>query len=901
MRFYSVMLVLGAHALEAQEPARTKPFDAIAALERLSASSDSLVQTKALPSLVAVRRAEAQFAELSAFLRRLSARDSSSRLAKRIEYWLAENSLLAGDSAKALSDFLRIGRPQSQPERAMNPFGARALEQAAFVLAARGRARQAIQTLEQAAQAYPGQTSGDAHLALVRLYAATGERAKATRLLAGPLPERDAKDSDSAMVMFLRYEKQLLESSRRWIRQDRAVLVRDIQSALRAGDFSLLRTLASPLAFHEGVMAGEPRVASLDSVFVLISGSFKRGQVRIADTPAIRERTAKAYLLTSGWAPPFSDNVWFLLRQTPYGWEWSGLVYEAPRRPATVITRPGNSGEREIEPSGPSAPAFSFDHKLEATHATPPDGQPLRFTLKAPWKSGKSMLSGKHARVRFGGSCTELYGFTGDYYGQGGHTGEDHFAIDFSVWQTDWVWTWITSSFIPYWGYVPVQLPVSGTEVRSVAPGYVATRDGSNGKITIRHLGSGGVPDGYFSSYLHMDPIWVHTGDFVARGTPLGKVDDKGNSTGDHLHFALFDDNNGGKSVMLNPLNGTSRDEDGEVKCIESTNSELFTDGDSDDVPDAIDNCLYQPNPSQGDVDRDYVGDACDDSDGDFTVDALDNCRTTVNYDQLDRDGDGMGDVCDGDRDGDGRTNAVDNCPNISNADQTDQDADGTGNACDDDLDGDGWQNDADLCALVSDPTNADQDHDRICDLIDNCPAVANRTQADIDGDGTGDACDAGDHDGDGVADLADNCPGMVNPDQSDVDGDRLGDLCDPFRDIPPPPEALVKLKEMLEADIRFAALRDGWRNPIGPHCLTCPPEMMVDLEIDLSQVPRGLVPKVLDASGREVPVTLDTLGRTIRFRGRVRTQYELGLTPQSSAELGIIHRVRIQVRTKVP
>ncbi|MCA1819137.1 MAG: thrombospondin type 3 repeat-containing protein, partial [Halobacteriales archaeon] len=80
-----------------------------------------------------------------------------------------------------------------------------------------------------------------------------------------------------------------------------------------------------------------------------------------------------------------------------------------------------------------------------------------------------------------------------------------------------------------------------------------------------------------------------------------------------------------------------------------------------------------------------------------------------------------------------------------------------------------------------------DADQDGIADPADNCPAVPNWEQADLDGDTMGDDCDA-DLDGDSVANglagvapqgaVLDNCPYLPNSDQADLDHDGTGDAC---------------------------------------------------------------------------------------------------------------------------
>ncbi|MES2153764.1 MAG: thrombospondin type 3 repeat-containing protein [bacterium] len=168
-------------------------------------------------------------------------------------------------------------------------------------------------------------------------------------------------------------------------------------------------------------------------------------------------------------------------------------------------------------------------------------------------------------------------------------------------------------------------------------------------------------------------------------------------------------------------------------------------DADADGVANNADNCPGVANASQGDMDRDGIGDVCDsDMDGDGIANTSDNCTVVYNSDQTDADADGVGDACEGpgDTDGDGIANSSDNCPSAANRDQTDLDHDQQGDACDADMDGDG----------VPQYTVTDDGHTHTGQ--DNCPTVPNADQGDMDADGIGDACDAAQSDG-GPLDVA--------------------------------------------------------------------------------------------------------------------------------------------------
>lgn len=73
----------------------------------------------------------------------------------------------------------------------------------------------------------------------------------------------------------------------------------------------------------------------------------------------------------------------------------------------------------------------------------------------------------------------------------------------------------------------------------------------------------------------------------------------------------------------------------------------LQADSDGDIVPDLNDNCPLVANADQKDIDKNGVGDECDDYDRDQILNVNDNCVNIPNQPQHDIDHDGLGDECD--------------------------------------------------------------------------------------------------------------------------------------------------------------------------------------------------------------------------------------------------------------
>ena len=232
------------------------------------------------------------------------------------------------------------------------------------------------------------------------------------------------------------------------------------------------------------------------------------------------------------------------------------------------------------------------------------------------------------------------------------------------------------------------------------------------------------------------------------------------------------------------------------VEILISMEPAIDTDSDSDGIFDVNDNCPSTANADQTNSDSDAQGDACDlDDDDDGMSDVFEAAHgmdsTNPADASADPDGDGASNLQEAlngtdpnveddayfsDTDGDGVTDNRDNCVAIYNADQANTDADTEGNACDNDDDNDGMPDTFEelygLDPLIDDAL-LDFDSDGFTNLeefgLGSNPAIKNNDTVDTDGDG--------------ITDFLDNCPAISNSNQDDLDNDTVGDSCDADRD----------------------------------------------------------------------------------------------------------------------
>ncbi|MET9225612.1 M23 family metallopeptidase [Lentzea sp. NPDC003310] len=99
----------------------------------------------------------------------------------------------------------------------------------------------------------------------------------------------------------------------------------------------------------------------------------------------------------------------------------------------------------------------------------------------------------------------------------------------------------LTSAYGPRWGGTHYGLDIAnqiGTPIRSVMDGVVIDAGPASGFglwVRIRHT------DGTVAVYGHINSYSVNEGQQVSAGQVIAEVGNRGNSTGPHLHFELWD------------------------------------------------------------------------------------------------------------------------------------------------------------------------------------------------------------------------------------------------------------------------------------------------------------------------------------------------------------------------
>ncbi len=188
-----------------------------------------------------------------------------------------------------------------------------------------------------------------------------------------------------------------------------------------------------------------------------------------------------------------------------------------------------------------------------------------------------------------------------------------------------------------------------------------------------------------------------------------------------------------------------------------ATSDDSDGDGLPNSVEDANGNGVVDPgetDPHDGDSDDDGLADGTEDADHDGTVDP----------DETDPTSD--------DTDGDGLSDGTEDPNHDGTVDEGETDA------TNDDSDGDGLSDgteDANHDGSVSPGETDPTDHDTDDGGVSDGDEVKNGTNP-LD---PSDDQEAPDDDGDGVGNGADNCPSIANPDQADLDNDGTGDACE--------------------------------------------------------------------------------------------------------------------------
>lgn len=343
-----------------------------------------------------------------------------------------------------------------------------------------------------------------------------------------------------------------------------------VQTAVSNRDVKLIPRLASSTHLLAGPGGGhfryeDPELVDWLCADLAISRSLTVGK--------IRGTGRKRYLFTSGWRGRyFQGIVGFVFLHSGRGWEWAGVIVNAPEDVWRSRWAP----------------------KEKATN------QPLPFSLLAPWPEGRRFTAGGLGRfatrsaavlaalaIPFVGPAVSAgialgfsrsncgYGTRGFYYNEGPtHSGTSAFAIDFTTYRRG----------VPFdneSGGTPVLCAADGI-VRMVDEDVASGDDSDANEVQVDHQDPATGTNRFVSRYMHMTgpfAIPVSAGMWAPPGRRLGLMNDTGTSLLDHLHFSIHDTTTGpgiGNSVRPNPLDGVRLGDDDSGTCVLSSNRETI-------------------------------------------------------------------------------------------------------------------------------------------------------------------------------------------------------------------------------------------------------------------------------------------------------------------------------------
>ncbi|MEM9555796.1 MAG: thrombospondin type 3 repeat-containing protein [Acidobacteriota bacterium] len=564
----------------------------------------------------------------------------------------------------------------------------------------------------------------------------------------------------------------ILDSSRAWIRASSDELLADLSSAFAARDLSALDALADPTGMRWTLAAGEHREAD----WGYLARPFFERLLRDADTLSLHagvdlgtRRVLRLDGVPESMTAGGPDFLFLMLEEGPLGWEWSHLSSQALLSPV---------GERcEVKSSAGDSGATSKSSHCPEDPPLPPGSvppAPRRLTMQAPWPNGIHMRAGgldrdfnvAHFTAR---ELTELFTMPWPEATSRCGAGIPGFMYGFATHTDD-------SHFAIDYTKGEVAFCIFGA---CIAPRTAVLHE------LERAVGLNALKLPVVNPAFDMPALAAHSGIVLGRTS------------------FVFD---GNPDLANSVTTGLWNDQPISVAQVITANSatcagggcNLMTLADTLEVDfllryvhlrkGCFDHC-----PSIGMwVETGHTLGRMDDTGFSFTshlhfevkarpetgVGQLHNWMSVPqrlwDVGLLEADDSGR---CIrshnrrgfADHDGDGIGTGIDNCTTVSNPDQADLDGNGVGDACDPDRDNDGIPNHLDPCPNTIDTEDFDGDG-----VFDSC-------DPDVDGDGVPNAqdrCaffdDARDHDGDGQPDGCD----------WDSDGDGFANLCESvFRD----------------------------------------------------------------------------------------------------------------------